>query len=168
MVIFGKKKHAEVIGLAGQTNFEAIIVETEADIELLDRSKKTEIFSQTTQGIDQYIKLVEQIKNTVNNEVVFHDTICRQVANRAPKLVDFAKRNDVILFVGGKDSSNAKYLFSVCQSHNPQSHFIVTPNDIKPQFIAHCKSIGICGATSTPMWLMEQVAQKTESILSEK
>lgn len=168
IVIFGKKKHAEVIGLAGQTNFEAIIIETEADIENLDKSKKAEIFSQTTQGIEQYQQIIELIKQKLNTEVISHDTICRQVANRAPRLAEFSERNQVVLFVGGKDSSNAKYLFSVCKKHNPRSFFIITPNDLHPHLFENCQSVGICGATSTPMWLMEQVAEKTENILKVK
>ncbi|WP_053405983.1 4-hydroxy-3-methylbut-2-enyl diphosphate reductase [Persicobacter sp. CCB-QB2] len=163
VVIYGKKGHAEVIGLVGQTNEEALIVSEEKDLELLDFNRPVTLFSQTTKSTKGFYALKESIENKMHQkaEVVdfqANDSICRQVSNREPQLERFSQEHDLILFVSGKKSSNGKALYAVCKTHNPKSYFIESEAEVLPEWLEGVNSVGICGATSTPMWLMEQVA----------
>lgn len=164
IVIFGKNGHAEVNGLVGQTNGQAIVVESEADIAGLgkiDYGRDIILFSQTTKPVDEFQKLSEHLqRNMVNGaSLVVYDTICRQVAGRQKKIESFARRHDVVVFVGGDKSSNAKALFSACVAVNSHSHFIQNVGQIDMAWFLDAQSIGICGATSTPRWQMEQIAE---------
>ena len=175
IVIFGKKGHAEVIGLEGQTNNTAIVIERIEDLNHLDFSRPIYLFSQTTKSVEEFEQIVEEIKNRkalqspLNaEEAVFeyHNTICRNVANRVKRLQDFAKNNDVVIFVGGQKSSNAKVLFHNCLEVNPCTIFVSSAADITPEILQQChcaEHVGICGATSTPKWLMESIKEKIES-----
>jgi 4-hydroxy-3-methylbut-2-en-1-yl diphosphate reductase len=167
IVLFGKKGHAEVVGLLGQTENRAIVLEKVSDANLLDFSKPIVLFSQTTKSLDEFEELISLIKNSMQSGVSFefHDTICRQVANRLPHLKDFSRKHDCILFVSGAKSSNGKALFDACQSVNPRTYFVTGPEDVQPEMIAGVDKIGICGATSTPAWLMEEVKKQTEKVL---
>ncbi len=163
IVIFGKKGHAEVLGLAGQTNNECVIIEKVDDYQIVDRTRPTVIFSQTTKSKEQYKLLCEKLHNWVDNTVKVHDTICNQVANRAPKLEEFVQNYEGVIFVGGLKSSNANYLYNYCKKYNSETYFVSCINDLKPEYYQGKKSIGICGATSTPRWLMEDVAKEIEN-----
>ena len=175
IVIFGKKGHAEVIGLEGQTNNTAIVIERIEDLNHLDFTRPIYLFSQTTKSVEEFEQIVEEIKNRkalpspLNaEETVFeyHNTICRNVANRVKRLQDFAKNNDVVIFVGGQKSSNAKVLFHNCLEVNPCTIFVSSAADITPEILQQChcaEHVGICGATSTPKWLMESIKEKIES-----
>lgn len=168
IVIFGKRGHAEVNGLVGQTNDEAVVVESAADIPLIDADKNVTLFSQTTKSLDEYNLLSKQIELYLNEtkKCQFNDTICRQVANRIPNIRKFASSHDLILFVSGRKSSNGKILFSECQRVNPRSHFISGSEELESSWVDHTvKKIGICGATSTPKWLMEDVKKQMEMIV---
>ena len=164
IVIFGKSGHAEVLGLEGQIDYTAIIVENEDDLEKIDFSRQIFLFSQTTMSVDGFEKIVAEIKNRLQKKVDFryYDTICRQVANRIPEIKEFAQRFDLVIFVGGQKSSNGKVLFEVCRSVNPNTIFVSSVEDIDFEQIKNAKSIGICGATSTPVWLMEKVKYSIE------
>ena len=165
IVIYGKKGHAEVIGLTGQTLEKAIVVTQDSDLDQLDFTRPITLFSQTTKITKCFYALSEKIENRIkatkgeSTEVDFNsnDSICRQVSNREPQLQRFAQENDVILFVSGKKSSNGKALYQVCLSENPRSYFIENEEEIEVEWIQQAERVGICGATSTPMWLMEQV-----------
>jgi len=165
IVIYGKKGHAEVIGLTGQTLEKAIVVTQDSDLDQLDFTRPITLFSQTTKSTKGFYALSEKIENRIKatkgelKEVDFNsnDSICRQVSNREPQLQRFAQENDVILFVSGKKSSNGKALYQVCLSENPRSYFIENEEEIEEEWFKQAERIGICGATSTPMWLMEQV-----------
>ena len=164
IVIFGKKGHAEVIGLEGQTNNTAIVIESIHDVDKLDFSRPIYLFSQTTKSVEGFQQIVEAIKRRRGDEVVFeyHDTICRNVANRVKKLQDFARSNDVVIFVGGQKSSNAKVLYNNCLEVNSCTLFVSSVADLTPEMLEQChraEHVGICGATSTPKWLMEEVKQ---------
>ena len=177
IVIFGQKGHAEVIGLEGQTNNTAIVVEGVADLDMLDYGKSIYLFSQTTKSVEGFQAIVEAIKakrllsdekQGESQETVFeyHDTICRNVANRVKRLQDFARSNDVVIFVGGKKSSNAKVLYQHCLEVNPSTVFVSSVDDLTDEIICTCHSadrVGICGATSTPKWLMELIKLRIES-----
>lgn len=169
IVIYGKPGHAEVIGLTGQTHNEAIIVKEEEDLEKIDFSKPITLYSQTTKSTKGFYKLKEQIEERVADKSFFkaNDSICRQVSNREPQLLTFAQENDVILFVAGKKSSNGKALFQVCKSVNPRSYFLEGKEDLKTEWITTAERVGICGATSTPMWLMEELAAAIEDLAVE-
>ena len=161
VVIFGHQGHAEVDGLAGHANNNAIVIEFPDDIEKIDPSRPLVLFSQTTKSVDDFKKLAENIKNhALTNEVEVHDTICRQVSNRVPHLQQFAARYDVVVFVGGLRSSNAQVLFDVCKKHNKRSYFVSSPDDLHAGWFSGVNTVGVCGATSTPQWLMEKVAEK--------
>lgn len=166
IVIYGKIGHAEVNGLVGQTENTAIVVEHIEDLDRVDMNKNICLFSQTTKSISGFNKLVETIKTQINPAVSFefYDTICRQVSNRIPNIRNFAVRHDIVFFVSGKKSSNGKALFEECKAVNPNSYLISTPEDITPSLLEGVSSIGICGATSTPKWLMEEVAKELEKI----
>jgi len=165
LIIFGKKGHAEVLSLVGQTNGEAIVIESDDEITHINKELPVVVFSQTTKSIEKYEQLGEKIKDWVIAPVKIHDTICRQVANRAPKLKEFVKNYELIIFVGGKNSSNAKYLFGICKNVNNNTHFVSAPDEIKSINFQNISKIGICGATSTPLWLMEKVMNNIENTL---
>jgi len=166
IVIFGKNGHAEVNGLVGQTDGTAIVIENKSDLVKLDLTISICLFSQTTMSVDDFHEIVKEIKTQINTEAEFKyfDTICRQVANRIPDIRKFASRHDLILFVTGEKSSNGKVLFAECKKANYNTLLISSLNDIKPECLIHAESVGICGATSTPKWLMEEVAQRIKSL----
>lgn len=157
-VIFGKNGHAEVLGLVGQTHSEAIVVENVEDVKRLDFKRDIYLYSQTTKSLDEFNRIIAYIKEHIAPTATFRsfDTICRQVANRMPNIKEFASRHDLILFVSGHKSSNGKVLFNVCKSVNPNSYLIERAEEIDYDWLKDVKTIGICGATSTPKWLMEE------------
>jgi len=167
IVIFGKNGHAEVLGLVGQTEGTAIVIESIADLHKLDYNKDICLYSQTTKPLDEFRRIVEYIQKNISSDATFtyYDTICRQVANRMPNIREFANRHDVILFVCGKKSSNGKVLFKECKEANPKSYMIDTANEIELRWLQDCNSVGICGATSTPKWLMEECKIRIEELL---
>lgn len=158
IVIFGKPGHAEVLGLVGQTNSKAIVIAGIDDAKALDFKRDIYLYSQTTKSLDEFHRIIDYIQEHISPEATFRsfDTICRQVANRMPNISSFAKRHDLILFVCGRKSSNGRVLFNECRSVNPNSHLIEGPDEIKLEWIEGIDTIGICGATSTPKWLMER------------
>ena len=158
IVIYGKNGHAEVLGLVGQTNGEAIVIENLGEANQLDFTKDIRLYSQTTKSVDEFWQIVEYIKAHISSEASFEyfDTICRQVANRMPNIRDFATNHDLILFVCGRKSSNGKILYQECKQVNNNTYQIDQPNEIEAQWLENARSIGICGATSTPKWLMEE------------
>jgi 4-hydroxy-3-methylbut-2-enyl diphosphate reductase len=168
LVIYGKKGHAEVVGLTGQTQDKAIVVMEDKDLEEIDYSKPITLFSQTTKSTKGFYALKEKIDGKVNeakndnSSFKANDSICRQVSNREPNLLKFAADNNVILFVSGKKSSNGKALYGVCKSVNDRSYFIENPDDLDASWFNSDDTIGICGATSTPNWLMEEVKVRLE------
>ena len=165
-MIYGKKGHAEVNGLVGQTEGTAIVIEKLEDIEKLDFQRNIVLFSQTTKTLDGFGEVVEAIRARISPDVTFQyfDTICRQVANRLPNIRDFALRHDWIYFVAGKKSSNGQMLFDQCLQANPRSVFITSAADITEPLPEDIHSVGICGATSTPKWLMEEVAEHVKTL----
>lgn len=168
IVIYGKNGHPEVTGLLGQIGGEAIVVENIEDIDKIDFNRPVELFSQTTKSISGFNALVEAIGSRMKEGVSFshHDTVCRQVANRIPWLTEFSKSHDAIVFVGGVHSSNAKVLFQVCKNANANSFFVSEIKSIDPQWFNFKEGVvGICGATSTPRWQLEQVAQAIQQII---
>ena len=164
IVIFGKAGHAEVLGLVGQTKGQAIVIESLKAAEKLDFNKDIRLYSQTTKSLDEFWQIVEYIKDHISPNATFeyYDTICRQVANRMPNIRNFATSHDLIFFVSGKKSSNGKILFNECRQINPNSHLIEDAREINFQLLKGVSSIGICGATSTPKWLMEACKQAIE------
>jgi len=171
VVIYGKAGHAEVVGLLGQTENEAIVIESIDEIGKIDLSKATHLYAQTTKSIDEFKRIANYLKENMSVHVEFksYDTVCRQVAGRLPKLMLFAQKHDVMVFVGGKKSSNAKMLFAKCQEANRRSYFVSDVDELKKEwFSAAVKSVGISGATSTPPWLMENVAQQIKMITKDK
>lgn len=175
IVIYGKPGHAEVIGLAGQTKEEAIIVMQDEDLDQIDFTKPVTLFSQTTKSTKGFYRMRSMIKEkleaaNVGLEEIYYnanDSICRQVSNREPQMERFSQQHDVVLFVSGKKSSNGKALFGVCLNFNPHSYFIENETEIDPKWLQEATSVGICGATSTPMWLMQQVADHIEKMGTE-
>ncbi|MFT3740865.1 MAG: 4-hydroxy-3-methylbut-2-enyl diphosphate reductase [Breznakibacter sp.] len=166
--IYGKKNHPEVTGLLGQTNNEAVLIESADEIALIDFNRPIELFSQTTKNIEGLQHLIARIKERLKPGAYFvaHDTICRQVAGRVPRIRQFAQEHDLIVFVGGTQSSNAKVLFEQCKQVNPNSFFINHIDQISSDWLhIQPKSIGICGATSTPQWQLEQVADSIKNLL---
>lgn len=161
VVIFGHRGHAEVTGLAGQTNDSAIIIDHPEDLTRIDPSRPVVVFSQTTKSVEDFRKLAQNIQEqATSGKVETHDTVCRQVSNRVPHLEKFAVRFDTIIFVGGLKSSNAQVLFDVCKRQNPRSYFVTSPDELQQDWFSEVENVGICGATSTPQWLMEKVAEK--------
>ncbi len=158
IVIFGKKGHAEVIGLQGQTENNAIVIEGEKDLDKLDYTRSIYLVSQTTKSVDELRHLATLIEERAQGDFVYHDTICKQVRNRVQHIREFASAHDRILFVGGHNSSNGKVLYSHCKEVNADTTFVGDANEITAEYIAACegKTVGICGATSTPLWLMEE------------
>jgi 4-hydroxy-3-methylbut-2-enyl diphosphate reductase len=166
IVIYGKSGHAEVNGLVGQTAGKAIVIESKDDLHLPDFSRDICLFSQTTQSVDEFEEIVSIIRSRISPGVNFSyfDSICRQVANRIPHIREFARRHDLILFVAGKKSSNGKALFKECEKANKNSFLISGTEDIRTEWLSGIRSAGVCGATSTPKWLMETVAEYVESL----
>lgn len=183
IVIYGKKGHAEVKGLDGQTNGQAIIVMDDEDLDQIDFNRPVTLFSQTTKSTSGFYRIKDiidqRIKDAHHNQIDLNlgssensnfnanDSICRQVSNREPKLKTFSQIHDVILFVSGKKSSNGKALFQVCKNHNPNSYFIENETEITAEWFIGNQTVGICGATSTPMWLMEKVKNYIENLEQE-
>lgn len=166
LVVYGKPGHAEVNGLVGQTNGKAIIVESMEDLDMLDFTRPIQFFSQTTQPTSGFSEMLAEIRRRMQASgsesslmLEANDTLCRQVSNREPQLREFSERHDVVLFVSGKKSSNGKVLFEVCKEINPRTYFVSTKEEVDPSWFQGDESVGICGATSTPMWLMEDVAR---------
>ncbi len=161
VVIFGHFGHAEITGLVGQTNNEAIVIEHSDDFHKIDPTRPVVLFSQTTKSVDEFKKLTANIQAQSKDTVVkAHDTICRQVSNRVPHLQLFAIRFETVIFVGGIHSSNAQVLFEVCRKYNQRSYFVSSPEDLQTDWFSGIETVGVCGATSTPHWLMEQVAAR--------
>ena len=169
IVIYGKNGHAEVLGLVGQTDGKAIVIEKAEEVKKLDLNKSVRLFSQTTKSLDEFQEIVAYIKQNISPEATFeyYDTICRQVANRMPKLREFAATHDLIFFVSGKKSSNGKMLFEECLKVNANSHLIDNEKEIDPSLLQNVQSIGVCGATSTPKWLMEKIYSHIQSLIEE-
>lgn len=169
IVIYGKNGHAEVLGLVGQTDRKAIVIEKAEEAKQLEFSKDIRLFSQTTKSLDEFQEIVAYIKQHISpdSSFGFYDTICRQVANRMPKLREFAASHDLIFFVSGKKSSNGKMLFEECLKVNTNSHLIDSEEEIDKCLLKDVQSIGICGATSTPKWLMERIFQSIQSYIKE-
>jgi 4-hydroxy-3-methylbut-2-enyl diphosphate reductase len=161
VVIFGHAGHAEVAGLAGQSEQGVIILDHPDDSSKIDPARPVVVFSQTTRSVADFKKLSQTIQeHSQTGKVETHDTICRQVSNRVPHLEQFAVRFDRIIFVGGRNSSNARVLFEVCRKKNNCTYFVSSPEDVKSEWFEQTDNVGICGATSTPQWLMEKVAER--------
>lgn len=161
IVIYGKKGHAEVIGLDGQVNKTSIVLESIDDIEHIDFSRPVSLYSQTTKRVEDFYRIADEVKARMNPDVPLEikDSICRQVSNRVPHLKKFVLNFDVILFVAGHKSSNGRYLYTICKEENPRTHHISRTSEIDPDWLKGAESVGITGATSTPNWLMEEVAE---------
>ena len=168
IVIFGKSGHAEVLGLVGQTQNKAIVVENIEDVQHLDFNRDIYLYSQTTKSLDEFHRIIDYIQSHISHNACFKsfDTICRQVANRISHIAAFAQKHDMILFVSGGKSSNGKVLFDECRRVNPNTHQVECSEEIDMEWLNGMTSIGICGATSTPKWLMEEcrsyILQHTE------
>jgi len=166
IVIFGKKGHAEVIGLTGQTDNKAVVITNLEEIDIIDFSKPLRLYAQTTQSLSTFKSLVELIEQKYSNygsenpDFIWYDTICRQVSNREYSLRKFAYEHDVIIFVSDEKSSNGLILFQICQSVNKHSYMISSEQDLQKEWFVNSKKVGICGATSTPRWLMNAIAEK--------
>ena len=158
IVIFGKRGHAEVLGLVGQTQSSAIVIESFDEVTKLDFTRDIYLYSQTTKSLDEFHRIIDYIQAHISPEATFKsfDTICRSVANRMPNISQFAAKHDLILFVCGRKSSNGKVLFNECLRVNPNSHLVEDPQEIQSEWLEGIETVGICGATSTPRWLMEQ------------
>ena len=170
IVIYGQNGHAEVLGLVGQTTGKAIVIEKLEEAKELDFSKSIRLYSQTTKSLDEFWEIVDYIKDHISPSATFeyYDTICRQVANRMPNLRTFASSHDLIFFDSGKKSTNGKMLFSECLKVNPNSHLIDNAEEIDDSLFHGISSIGVCGATSTPKWLMEQIYTEIKARLDKK
>ena len=168
IVIFGKKGHAEVLGLVGQTQSTAIVIESFDDVKKLDFTRDIYLYSQTTKSLDEFHRIIDYIQTHITPRATFRsfDTICRSVANRMPNISQFATRHDLILFVCGRKSSNGKVLFNECLRVNANTHLIEGPEEIDSSWLEGIETIGICGATSTPKWLMEQCRDAIQLSLS--
>lgn len=171
VVIFGKKSHPEVVGLSGNANGAAIIIEKVDAVATLDCSKPTVLFSQTTMDGEDYIALGEAIKQKMDklnpngsSRLKVVNSVCGSVSNRKPKLAEFSRLHDMVVFVAGKKSSNGKVLFEVCKEANPRTIFVESEAELDGTLFESVKTVGVCGATSTPLWLMEKVAEKIRTI----
>ncbi len=165
IIIFGKPGHAEVNGLLGQTHNQAIVITSLQDLDKanIDYSKPIQLFSQTTKSTAKFYEIKQEIEKRIQNYFKANDTICRQVSNREPQLDKFAKNFEVIIFIAGKKSSNGKVLYEVCKQANPRSYFISSIEELQKEWFENVKTVGICGATSTPMWQMQQAKQWIEN-----
>ena len=168
IVIYGKRGHAEVNGLVGQTDGQALVIENIDEIDKIDYSRDIYLYSQTTKSVQEFKRIVAAISRRVQTGVKFeyYDTICRSVANRIPQIREFARRHELVLFVCGSKSSNGRILFAECLDANPDSHLISNETEIDPAWLVGKERIGICGATSTPRWLMNQVKNSLELIVN--
>ena len=166
VVILGKRGHAEVVGLTGQVADPTIVIEREQDLDLIDFTRPIYFLSQTTQSIALFNHLGEEIRRRATDpeQITLADTICRQVSGREQHLTEFAARFDVVIFVCGRKSSNGKVLFEVCRKANPRTYNIEEARELDPAWLEEASSVGICGATSTPKWLMEQVAMQIQNL----
>ncbi|MBN2634875.1 MAG: 4-hydroxy-3-methylbut-2-enyl diphosphate reductase [Prolixibacteraceae bacterium] len=164
VVIYGKKGHAEIEGLNGQTMHNALIIESINEIDKIDFNRPVALYSQTTKRVEDFHNIANSVKSKMKEgvPVEIKDTICRQVSNRVPNLKRFAANFDMILFVAGVKSSNGQYLYTICKEENPNSYFISKLDEINKEWFEGVESVGICGATSTPNWLMEDVAKWIE------
>ncbi len=166
IVIYGKRGHAEVLGLVGQTQGRATVIENISELDKIDFSRDIYLYSQTTKSVHEFQRIVEEIKHRVQPGVTFRsfDTICRSVANRIPQIREFAAQHELILFVSGAKSSNGRILFNECLDANPDSHLVSSEEDIDPAWLVGKERIGICGATSTPRWLMQRVSDAVKQL----
>lgn len=166
VVILGKRGHAEVVGLTGQVDEKAIVVESEADLEQIDFTRPVYYLSQTTQSIEKFRCLAEIMRERLPNEALLtvDDTICRRVSSREEHLREFASKHDVIIFVCGRKSSNGKVLYNICKGANERSYNIEEASELQREWFEGVESVGICGATSTPKWLMENIAEAIVAI----
>jgi len=165
VVIYGKAEHPEVISLAGQCNNEAVIVKDKSELEKINFSKPISLFSQTTNNPNNYNDITNEIKlHLSDSNIKVSNSICRDVSQREPGLITFAKNNKVIIFVAGKNSSNGKMLFNQCKLANKRTYYISSVDELRNEWLQNTESVGICGATSTPIWLMEKVAEKIKNI----
>ena len=170
VVIFGKKGHAEVVGLCGQTNDTALVISSLEEIENINFYKPVRLYAQTTQSLSMFKNLVKLIHQKCselgieNPDFVWHDSICRRVSNRENSLKQFANDHDTIIFVAGEKSSNGMVLYKICQSANEHSYRVSSLNELKKEWFIGCKNVGVCGGTSTPMWLMNTIAEKIKKI----
>ncbi len=167
IVIYGKRGHAEVMGLVGQTQGRATVIENIGELDKIDFSRDIYLYSQTTKSVQEFRRIVEEIKHRVQPGVTFRsfDTICRSVANRIPQIREFASQHELILFVSGAKSSNGRILFNECLAANSDSHLVSSEDDIDPAWLAGKERIGICGATSTPLWLMQRVSTAVRQLI---
>lgn len=168
IVIYGKRGHAEVNGLVGQTEGSAIVIEDMDGLERIDFGRDIALYSQTTKSLEGFRAIIEEIKRRKSPETKFEyaDTICRQVANRVEHLRRFAEGKDVVLFVAGTKSSNGKVLFNQCREVNPRTYLLANASELQPEWVQDAETIGICGATSTPSWLMEQVRDALNTMIT--
>lgn len=168
IVIYGKKGHAEVVGLVGQTCGDAIVVENTDQLSSVDMDKDIALYSQTTKSLEGFNEMIDAIAAGKSEHTKFesYDTICRQVANRVERLKNFAANHHTVLFVAGEKSSNGRILYGHCHDANPRTYLVSNENHIRPEWLDGADSIGICGATSTPRWLMENVKRRAEEILT--
>ena len=167
ILIYGKVGHAEVNGLVGQTNGEAIVLETSNDLDKVDFTHPITLYSQTTKSVQHFAEMVQIIEErTGGNNFEWHDTICRQVATRIPNIREFARTHDLVLFVCGKKSSNGKVLYEECRSVNAHTHLVSDIEELNPAWLEGKNNIGICGATSTPRWLMTLFQERIEEIIA--
>lgn len=161
IIIYGKRGHAEVNGLVGQTSGEAVVIESEEELDGIDLDQDVELYSQTTKSLSGFHSIVEAIKSRKKKgSFKYYDTICRQVSNRMSHIREFARTHEVIIFVCGEKSSNGKVLFKACREENPRSHMVSNESGLDPVWYEGASSVGICGATSTPSWLMNNVKEK--------
>ncbi len=167
IVIYGKKGHAEVAGLVGQTQGDAIVVENTDQLGSVDMNRDIALYSQTTKSLEGFREMIDAIASgkSADSSFEYFDTICRQVANRVEKLKIFASGHHTVLFVAGEKSSNGRILYGHCREANPRTYMVSNENHIRPEWLADADSIGICGATSTPRWLMENVKRRAEEII---
>lgn len=162
VVIYGKPGHAEVIGLIGQTQGNAVVLTEPEEVQQLDAEKPVFMFSQTTMPLEGFAEMKDTLENYIEAEVTTFDTICRKVAHRVPEISEFAANHDVCIFVSGKNSSNGRMLYEVAKKANPDTHFVTRPADLKKNWFKDEINVGVCGATSTPHWLMENVKNAIE------
>ncbi|RPH32221.1 MAG: 4-hydroxy-3-methylbut-2-enyl diphosphate reductase [Bacteroidales bacterium] len=173
IVIYGKKGHAEVNGLVGQTEGNAIVIETPEQLTAIDFTKPIALFSQTTMSPDKYLQLADNIRRLMVEAkgcedvlLTINRTICGQVSNRKKEVVQFAQKHQVIIFVSGEKSSNGKMLYEICKEANANTYLVMNPNSIVKDWFVGYDDVGVCGATSTPVWLMEMVAERIRAVVS--
>ncbi|MFC2101796.1 4-hydroxy-3-methylbut-2-enyl diphosphate reductase [Bacteroidota bacterium] len=171
IVIYGKEGHAEVNGLKGQTNGKAIVIGDETDLDKIDFTRPLRLYSQTTKSVDGFRKIVRIIESRIKEanpsktvDFKWSDSICRQVSNRSVRLKEFASKHEVIIFVSGLKSSNGMVLYQICKDVNPNTHLVSEKGEIQKSWFEEFKTVGVCGATSTPMWLMEAIGLEIKEI----